>query len=105
MTTAASLRSDSVDTRATLRLPTKLDARLRDRTGTRGTIRVVDLSLTGFRAETASTLRTGTVVWVTLPGLQSLEATIAWQRGEHIGAAFVRPLHAAVFDHIVRLAR
>lgn len=105
MTSIHAFRSDATDTRATMRLPTKLDAKLRDRSGTRCNVRVVDLSLTGFRAETLSTLHPGTTVWVTLPGLQGLEATIAWQRGEHIGAAFVRPLHAAVFDHIVRLAR
>ena len=62
-------------------------------------------SRTGFRAETAFSLRAGTTVWITLPGLQGLEAEIAWQRGEHIGAAFRQPLHAAVFEHIVELGR
>lgn len=105
MTSAAPQPADTADTRATQRLATKLDARLRDRSGPRGIVRVLDLSLTGFRAETTSNLRPGTLVWVTLPGMQGLEATIAWQRGANIGAAFVRPLHAAVFDHIVQLAR
>lgn len=91
------------DNRSTLRKAVKLDARARDRGASRFAIRVVDLSMTGFRAETVFTLRPGTIVWLTLPGLQSLEAEIAWQRGEHIGAAFRQPLHAAVFDHMVRL--
>ena len=105
MSNASAFRSDATETRAATRLSTKLDALLRDRTGRRCAVSVVDLSLTGFRAETVSKLHPGTLVWVTLPGLQGLEATIAWQRGEHIGAAFVRPLYAAVFDHIVRLAQ
>ena len=93
------------DNRATLRKAVQLDARVRDRGASRFAIRIVDLSMTGFRAETVFTLRPGSVVWLTLPGLQGLEATIAWQRGEHVGAAFRQPLHAAVFEHIVELGR
>lgn len=95
----------SGDNRATLRRAVKLDARVRDRSASRFKIQIVDLSMTGFRAETVFTLRPGSVVWITLPGLQGLEATIAWQRGEHVGAAFRQPLHAAVFEHIVDLGR
>ena len=93
------------DNRATLRKAVRLDARVRDRSQSRFKIRIMDLSMTGFRAETAFTLRPGSLVWITLPGLQGLEATIAWQRGEHIGAAFRQPLHPAVFEHIVELGR
>lgn len=93
------------DKRATLRRAVRLDARVRDRNAARFAIRVVDLSRTGLRAETASTIRPGSLIWITLPGLQSLEAEVAWQRGEHIGAAFRQPLHPAVFEHIVELGR
>lgn len=95
----------SADNRATLRRAVKLDARVRDRSSTRFKIQIVDLSMTGFRAETLFTLRPGSIVWITLPGLQGLEATVAWQRGDHVGAAFRQPLHAAVFEHIVELGR
>lgn len=93
------------DNRSTLRRAVRLDARVRDRGAARFAIRVLDLSMTGFRAETAFTIRPGSLVWITLPGLQGLEAEIAWQRGDHIGAAFRTPLHAAVFEHIVELSR
>ncbi|MES2339781.1 MAG: PilZ domain-containing protein [Pseudomonadota bacterium] len=93
------------DNRATLRRSVALDARVRDRSASRFSIRVVDLSRTGFRAETAFQLRPGSIVWITLPGLQGLEAEVAWQRGEHVGAAFRQPLHPAVFEHIVELSR
>lgn len=95
----------NTENRATLRRAVALSARVRDRTAARFGIRIVDLSRTGFRAETASTIRPGSIIWVTLPGLQSLEVVVAWQRGEHIGGAFRQPLHPAVFEHIVDLGR
>ncbi len=88
-----------------LRKAVKLDARVRDRSATRFAIQIVDLSMTGFRGNTVFTLRPGSLVWITLPGLQGLEATIAWQRGEEVGGAFRQPLHAAVFEHIVEMGR
>jgi hypothetical protein len=93
------------DNRAALRRSVRLDARVRDRGAGRFAIRVLDLSATGFRGETAFTLPPGSLVWITLPGLQSLEAEIAWQRGEQIGAAFRQPLHPAVFEHIAEMGR
>lgn len=93
----------SEDSRATARRDVGVDAKVRDRNGSRYKIRVVDLSRTGFKAECVHTIRAGTMIWLALPGLQGLEAEVAWQRGEFIGAAFHQPLHAAVFDHITRL--
>lgn len=97
--------SRASDNRATLRKSVALDARVRDRSASRFAIRIVDLSMTGFRAETIFNLRAGTIVWITLPGLQGLEAEIAWRRGDHVGGAFRQPLHAAVFEHIVEMGR
>lgn len=91
------------DGRATTRRDVGVDAKVRDRNGSRYKIRVVDLSRTGFKAECVHTIRAGTMIWLSIPGLQGLEAEVAWQRGEFIGAAFHQPLHPAVFDHITRL--
>ena len=93
------------DNRQTLRKPVKLRARLRDRGAKRFDIDVVDLSITGFRAETAYRLPPGTMVWITLPGMSGLEAEVAWQSYTHIGCAFRQALHPAVFEHIVELSR
>ena len=93
------------DNRQTLRKAVKLRARLRDRGATRFDIEVVDLSMTGFRAETAYRLPKGTMVWITLPGMSGLEAEVAWQTYSRIGCAFRQPLHPAIFEHIVELSR
>lgn len=88
-----------------LRRPVTFKARVRDRSAARFDVKVVDLSLTGLRGETMFTLTPETSIWIMLPGLSSLEAQIAWQRGDQFGARLLRPLHPAVFEHIVSLAR
>ena len=90
--------------RRALRKPVRLRAQLRDRGTTKFEIDVIDLSTSGFRAETSFTLWEGHTVWLTLPGLAALEAKVAWRDGFRYGCAFERPLHPAVFDHIVRLS-
>jgi hypothetical protein len=99
------LRTLSGENRAALRRPVKLSARLRDRGARPFAIILADLSPTGFRAEVAFTLKLGTLVWITLPGLSGLEAEIAWQRGAQIGGKFRQPLHSAVFEHICEMGR
>ena len=61
---------------------------------------VIDLSMTGFRFETSFTLKMGNKVFVTIPGISTLEATVAWGRGYIYGAKFNNPLYASVFDLI-----
>ena len=94
---------DGDELRRSLRRAVKMRAHLRDRGQTKFEIDVVDLSLAGFRAETSFTLWPGTIVWLTLPGLAPMEAVVAWRDKFQYGCAFRRPLHPAVFDHIVSL--
>lgn len=95
---------DEGEHRRALRKAVKVRAHLRDRGQTRFEIDVVDLSQSGFRAQTSFTLWPGTVVWLTLPGLAPLEAVVAWRDRSTYGCAFAKPLHPAVFEHIVGLA-
>ena len=91
------------DSRHALRRAVKMRAHLRDRGQTKFEIDVVDLSSSGFRAETSFTLWPGTIVWLTLPGLAPLEAVVAWRDKFRYGCAFAKPLHPAVLEHIVAL--
>jgi hypothetical protein len=65
-------------------------------------IKVVDISTTGFRMECLTYLSNSQVIFLTMPSFQSMEAKIMWQTEWMYGCAFVRPLHTAVFEHIVR---
>jgi hypothetical protein len=67
-------------------------------------IDVTDLSRTGFQVETIYRIQPGATIWLKIPNMAGLEATVKWNRRHSYGCAFVRPLHEAVFDHIVALA-
>ena len=96
---------ESGESRRSLRKAVTMRAHLRDRGQTRFEIEVNDLSLLGFRAETSFALWPGTIVWLTLPGLAGLEAVVAWRDKTQYGCAFAKPLHSAVFEHIIALSQ
>jgi hypothetical protein len=88
--------------RAATRRQVAIRAELRDRTSTRHNVEVLDLSVSGFRCVADYSLDPGQTIWIKLPGLSGLEAMVAWRRKDMVGAAFLRPLYPAVFEHIVR---
>ncbi|GGB39078.1 hypothetical protein GCM10011380_30680 [Sphingomonas metalli] len=91
--------------RDALRRPVRMRAHLRDREQARFDLDVTDLSATGFRAETATPLEPGMAVWLTLPGLAPLEASVAWRDRFHYACTFARPLDDTVHAHLLGLGR
>ena len=92
------------DGRRAARAEVVLGAGLRQRGAHAVTVQVLDLSITGFRAATHLELMPGTDLWLKLPGLESLHSRVIWMKGHLLGCEFVRPLHPAVLDMIVRNA-
>lgn len=90
------------DHRQQKRVPIAIPARLRDRHSNKYNVRLLDLSVTGFRAEAHYALDAGQIVWLAIPGMQGLEATVAWRHGLEIGCSFRQPLYPPVLDHIVK---
>lgn len=72
------------------------------RPGAKG-IRVIaeDVSRTGCRVQWPHGVRVGDRVWVSLPGLEAISASIAWTADFKFGCRFDVPLHAAVFCRLV----
>jgi hypothetical protein len=87
------------------RVNVEVNAGLRQRGASGVSVRVLDLSPEGFRASTHLELSNGSEVWLRLPGLEPLHATVAWSTGHFIGCSFERPLHPAVVAMIVQKAR
>lgn len=83
------------------RSPFSIAATLRDRASNKFHVTLIDLSATGFKAEAHPSLDPGAIVWLTIPGMQGLEATVMWRRRTIVGCRFNHPLHPAVFDHLV----
>lgn len=79
-----------------------IDAGLRRRGAGGVSVQILDLSTHGFRASTHLDLSPGTEVWLKLPGLEALQSRVVWMDGHWVGCEFVRPLHPAVLDMVVR---
>lgn len=62
---------------------------------------VHDLSLAGFSAAAVSRVHPGTVCWLTLPGLESLQGEVIWWRDCLVGCAFDQLLNPIVLDNII----
>ena len=89
------------DHRQTMRLDVCFNACLREPgSAQKFEVDVIDLSMTGFRFETSFTIRPGAKVFVTIPGISPLEATVQWARGYIYGAQFEKSLYHGVFDLI-----
>lgn len=67
--------------------------------------RVGNLSPTGFRVQSFARLETESLVWIMLPGFDARRARVMWVREHEAGCQFERPLHPAIFDHILRMNR
>ena len=86
------------------RVEVSFGAALRQRGASGVTVQIADLSTNGFRVATHLTLPPGTDVWLRLPGLEPCHARTVWSQGHYVGCEFVRPLHPAVLQMIVRKA-
>jgi hypothetical protein len=80
----------------------EIGAAMRQRGASGVSVQILDLSTHGFRASTHLDLQKGADIWLKLPGLEALHARVAWMSGYLVGCAFVRPLHPAVLQMVVR---
>lgn len=70
--------------------------------GGRGFQTVVhDLSMSGFCAAAVNRIRPGSICWLTLPGMESLQAEVIWWDNSLIGCAFDRLLSPVVHENIL----
>lgn len=70
--------------------------------GGRGFQTVVhDLSLSGFSAMAINRLSPGTICWLTLPGMESMEAEVIWWNNSLVGCALHQLLNPIIHDNII----
>lgn len=99
-----STRPSPQQSRSAERIEVEFGAALRQRGASGVTVQIMDLSTHGFRVATHLELPAGTDVWLRLPGIEPCHARSVWCRGHFVGCEFVRPLHPAVLQLIVRKA-
>lgn len=62
---------------------------------------ILDLGLGGFCANALQRLAPGNRCWLTLPGMQSLQAEVVWWDAGRVGCAFANLLSPMVHDNIL----
>ncbi|MGY6552009.1 MAG: PilZ domain-containing protein [Erythrobacter sp.] len=63
---------------------------------------VHDLSISGFSAASISRMHEGQLCWLTLPGLEALQAQVVWWDNCIVGCAFSELLSPIVHDNILQ---
>jgi len=89
------------EARSAPRTKIAIPAQLRQSGGRAFETRVHDLSLSGFSATSVSRMHVGAICWLTLPGLEALQAEVVWWENSMCGCAFSQLLSPIVHDNIL----
>ncbi len=74
------------------RFTVELDARVRELGDEGAEAKVLNISESGFMAETQTEFEVGSRIWLILPGRERANAVVRWIAGDKIGAEFAEPL-------------
>lgn len=92
------------DRRRSRRAPVALDARVGRSGFDRTLCRVVNISMHGARLQTYSTIKSGGVIWLTLPVVGACTARVIWANEFDAGCEFIEALSQEQFDALVELS-
>ena len=91
--------ADESDRRRASRLAVAIDARVRELGDNGAEARVLNISETGFMAQSEGRFEVGSRVWLILPGRDRANAVVKWTAGDRLGAEFAEPVSlAGLFD-------
>jgi hypothetical protein len=91
----ASEDSAVADRRRADRAPVDVEARVRELGDEGCEARVLNISATGFMAETNDDFVVGARIWLIMPGRERANALVRWSEGNRIGAEFAEPVDVA----------
>ena len=83
---------DPSDRRRFSRHSVELDARVRELGETGIDARIINISESGFMAESGGRFEVGSRVWLMLPGRERANAVVKWTAGDKLGAEFADPI-------------
>ena len=84
--------ADPADRRRSPRLPVEIDASVRQLGASGIEARIINLSETGFMAESEGRFEVGARVWLMLPGRGRANAVVKWTAGDKLGGEFADPI-------------
>lgn len=74
------------------RLQIDADLPIRPFGATAVSARLINISSSGFMAETRALIEAGTRVWITLPGADRVNALVLWSKSGQLGGEFTHPI-------------
>ena len=80
------------DRRRFQRLPVELDVKMRELGADGVEARVLNISESGFMAQSDGRFEVGSRVWLILPGRDRANALVKWTAGDKLGAEFAAPI-------------
>jgi len=83
---------DAGDRRRASRYPVELDAKMRELGSTGIAARLLNISETGFMAQSEGSFEVGSRVWLILPGRSRANAVVKWTAGDKLGAEFAEAI-------------
>jgi hypothetical protein len=98
---AAEFEPAVLDRRRSPRAPVSFDAKLGRGGFDRALCRVVNLSLHGARIQTYSSVKSGTVLWLTFPETVPVAARVVWADEFEAGCEFTQPLDPTNFARLI----
>jgi hypothetical protein len=90
---------DASDRRRSSRYTLELGAKVRELGATGIDARLLNISETGFMAQSEGTFEVGTRVWLILPGRSRANSVVKWTAGDKLGAEFAEAISLAGLDH------
>ena len=89
---------DPADRRRSPRLPIELDVKMRELGANGVEARVLNISESGFMAESEAHFDVGSRIWLILPGRERANAVVKWTAGDKLGGEFAEPISLLGLD-------
>jgi hypothetical protein len=94
------------DTRRAKRIPLQCEIEFRRAGETRSMVDLLDLSPNGCCIAPTVRVEPGQTIFLRMPGMEGIQAKVAWVEQWKVGVEFERPMYGPVFDGLVaRLKR
>jgi hypothetical protein len=92
VTIKARIAEDRSERRRASRLPVELEAKMRQLGASGIEAKVLNISESGFMAESEGHFEVGSRIWLMLPGRERANAVVRWTAGDKLGAEFAEPI-------------
>ncbi|MEO8547785.1 MAG: PilZ domain-containing protein [Sphingomicrobium sp.] len=89
---------DPSDRRRASRQPVDLEAKMRELGESGIDARILNISASGFMAQSEGSFEVGSRVWLMLPGRDRANAVVKWTAGDKLGAEFAEPISLEGLD-------